>query len=626
MLCRLLVLPLAVVLLVLGLLGPRPLLATVRPLAPQLLPKQTLAYLRIRDAKQLAERFNETALGRMSQEEKIRPLIAQLYGSAAEAFTQVEDEVGVPLEDILKLPQGEIVVSLVAPPEGRPALVTLIDVGPHRDTAEKLLKTGQKALADQGATKSTEDYRGVELIIHDVQNNPQPLVHFFQDETVVVTSDVGLAKSLLDVWIGDDNTKEAKRGEDATPAFEPLAANPRFTAVMKRCGGPKDDPAQLTWFVDPIGLVRAGSRGNTGAQVGLALLPALGLDGLAGVGGSVTFAAGDFDMVTHLHILLEEPRTGVIEALALEGGDATPEPWVPSDVASYTTVHWDVDKTLESVRSLYDSFRGEGRLSADIAARISDEIGIDFEREVIGAMGGRFTYITWLERPARIGSEAALVGFKLEEPKEFEVTLERIEERFGERLEKDTFGRVTYWTIKRGELAEVPAEDDPEVTDRQRRRAQRRRRRQETFRQLRPSPCFALVGDYLIVADRTSFLKKVIATKGDASDSLAEQLDFKLIASKIRRQTGGTKPGMITFSRPEESIKVLYEMATGGETRKQLSQRAENNGFFKALNSALEDNPLPPFPVLAQYLAPGGGMLTSDETGFHYTGFVLKRK
>ena len=37
-------------------------------------------------------------------------------------------------------------------------------------------------------------------------------------------------------------------------------------------------------------------------------------------------------------------------------------------------------------------------------------------------------------------------------------------------------------------------------------------------------------------------------------------------------------------------------------------------------------DPLPPFPVLAQYLAPGGGMLTSDETGIHYTGFVLKRK
>ena len=131
---------------------------------------------------------------------------------------------------------------------------------------------------------------------------------------------------------------------------------------------------------------------------------------------------------------------------------------------------------------------------------------------------------------------------------------------------------------------------------------------------------------YLIVTDRTSFLKKVIVAKSDASQSLAKELDFKLIAGKIKRQVGGAKPGMITFSRPEEGFKVLYEMATGDATRTQLAEAADGNEFFGALNGALERNELPPFSVLAQYLAPTGGMLVSDETGIHYTGFALKRK
>jgi hypothetical protein len=118
----------------------------------------------------------------------------------------------------------------------------------------------------------------------------------------------------------------------------------------------------------------------------------------------------------------------------------------------------------------------------------------------------------------------------------------------------------------------------------------------------------------------------VIITKSDPSLSLAKELDFKLIASKIKRQVDGAKPGFITFSRPEEGFKVLYEMATGDDTRKRLAEAATDNGFFGALDGALSRNELPPFAVLAQYLAPSGGMVTSDETGFHYTGFVLQRK
>ena len=44
------------------------------------------------------------------------------------------------------------------------------------------------------------------------------------------------------------------------------------------------------------------------------------------------------------------------------------------------------------------------------------------------------------------------------------------------------------------------------------------------FRQLRPSPCVAILDDYLIVCDRTSLFEKVVVTKSDASLSLANEL------------------------------------------------------------------------------------------------------
>jgi hypothetical protein len=125
--------------------------------------------------------------------------------------------------------------------------------------------------------------------------------------------------------------------------------------------------------------------------------------------------------------------------------------------------------------------------------------------------------------------------------------------------------------------------------------------------------------------DSSKLLQQVIVTKSDSSESLANDIEYKLIASKIKRQVGTAKTGMITFRRPEEGFRALYELATSKSVREQLDTRSDNNPFFRALNGALKENPLPPFAVVAQYLAPGGGMVVNDATGFHYTAFTLRR-
>jgi hypothetical protein len=102
-------------------------------------------------------------------------------------------------------------------------------------------------------------------------------------------------------------------------------------------------------------------------------------------------------------------------------------------------------------------------------------------------------------------------------------------------------------------------------------------------------------------------------------------MDFKLIANKIQRHAGEQQAGMVSFSRPEEAFRSLYELATAPATRTRLSEQAGSNRFFGALDKALTNNPLPPFAVIARYLAPGGGLVTDDETGIHYTAFSLRR-
>ncbi|MEE2706949.1 MAG: hypothetical protein VX988_07845 [Planctomycetota bacterium] len=575
-----------------------------RASAPQLLPENTLAYLRIADGPDLVKRFKDTSIGRLGTDEQIRPLLTQLYGSVAEAFANVEDQVGSSLDELLSLPQGEIVIGLVGFETKRPSLVVLMDVGEGIETVNGLVERAREAAENDGAKIATEDVDGVELIIAQPQGDradEPPAVLFIKEQTVVLTTDLEFSQSLLTRWGG---VKE-----------ECLAKNKKFGAIMTRCAGKKDDAPQITWFVDPIELARNLVRGNLTAAAGFAFLPTIGLDGLTGIGGSVTLASESYDSVTHFHLLLENPRTGVLDMIALKGGKMKPESWVPTDVASYLTLHWDLEKTYNGTAELVDSFRGEGSFSAMVKQRVSDNIDIDFEEEIVPALAGRISHTMWYERPIRIGAETRAIGFELNDATEFSGTMQKAIDRFSERFTEKNHGGIKFhqFTIP-GRQNDGDGDDDDDDDNGDNEVNQRRR----------PQPCVAVVGSYLIFTDRPTSMEKVINAYSGASESLGSQLDYKVIAAKARRLVGGREPSMITFDRPEERLRALYDLLTAESTLDWLAEQSDNPAV-RAVNEALTDNPLPAFSVISRYLAPGGGILTNEETGVHYVNFVLRR-
>lgn len=570
--------------------------AADRPDAAHLLPENTVLYVRFPVTAETVAKFQETAIGRITQDPAMKPFVSQLYGSAIEAFKRAEEEIGASLDDILSIPQGEMCLAIVAPEESRPAIVFLVDVGQRLPIVEKLLNRISQQIEDEGSKRSEETLGDTKLTVFDRPGDEsQQVVFAVRDDVVLVTTDLEVAKCMLNAWSGKK-----------TEGVRPLADNPDFAAVMRRCAGTEDQPPQVEFFVDPVTLFSRASRGNAGAQTLVALFPALGLNGVQGAGGSMTFATEEFDAVTHLHLLLDSPRKGVLELIAPRAGDTTPEAWVPADAASYMTLNWDMAKTYSSFASLYDSIRGEGALASSFEQQARERFGIDFRKDVVDALAGRVTLVNAMIRPARLNSRANLLGVKLKDAKAFQKTLEAVIAKAAPEMGRETFSGVT---IYRAPARKPPAKQAPN---------------RPLLRQ--PDPAAAIVDDYLLVTDALELLKQAIVAKSDTSQSLADQLEFRLVASKIRRQAGGDRACLIAFDRPEEALRLWYEIANAETTRQRLSQGAENNRFFRAVNDALRDHPLPPFAVLARYLAPSGSLLTDDETGLHYTGFTLRRK
>lgn len=578
-----------------------------RPTAAQLLPDSTLVYVRVADSRELVKRFRETTLGRIGQDEQMRPLVGQLYGSLTQAFAQAEEEVGLPLDRILALPQGEMCLAISAPASGPPALLVMIEAGDQMPNVLKLVEKAEALAAREGKTKSSEVIGDAKLTTINLGDGArEQLSYLDKDGVFLLANDVDLIKHVLSAWHG--TLKDDQKS---------LIDERKFQTIMSRCQGAKDDPPQLTWYVDPIRLAKVASRGDITAQTTIALLPAIGLDGLQAIGGSLAMATGEFDSIQHLHIMIDEPRSGVLEAIALTSGDTTPEPWVPADAASYLTINYDVSRSYNSIAKVYNSLVGENALQNGVQRNINDRLEIDFQKDVLDASAGRFTMMSWIKKPSSWDSYATVLAMKVKDPKEFGDLIEKLVDKYADRFEKTAYGTTPYWKVR------MPMRERDREAPMNERQAEERRNR---VRITPPEPTFAIVGDYFIYSDRPACIEQIIITNNAPTKGLANDLEFKLMMGKVRRQPGGDAPSMISFNRPEEGMRLLYDFVGSNQAKSLLAQQGERNSFLKNVDQAMKDNPLPPFAVIQKYLAPGGGLLTNDETGIHYAAFQLRRK
>jgi hypothetical protein len=345
-----------------------------------------------------------------------------------------------------------------------------------------------------------------------------------------------------------------------------------------------------------------------GMTFAVASLPALGLDGLAGVGGSILFDTEQFNEMSHLHILLTNPRTGVFKAVAFQPGAKKPERWVPADVVQFMAFKWDFPTSLVAIEKLVDSLNGEGAFSRNLQF-ITRNLDVDLQKQVVPSLEGGVTYINWIQKPATLESSQTLVALKLKDKakdgENIQNILDGIAKKYPESISSQTSAGKSYYRVNMLGPRQFPEGMEPPPV---------------------PKPCFGIVDDYLMISNYPGIFEQVLAISADGSKSLANDLEYKLVVGKLDRLAAGAKPAMLTFDRPEESFRYMYDLVTTKGSMAFYQQQFGHFPVFKRVTSALEKQPLPPFSVIQKYLAPGGSLVIDDDTGIHMTGFTLKRK
>ena len=140
----------------------------------ELLPASTKAWISIRDAKQLEEKFLQTQLGQMSQDKKFAPFMDGVKGQFRDWLNEKNVRLGLNFDDLQGIRSGEICIAGILPVQpiankeqigrGSHGTVILVDVSDKLEKANKLMAKIDGDLVKRGAVKENyEDVFGAEV-------------------------------------------------------------------------------------------------------------------------------------------------------------------------------------------------------------------------------------------------------------------------------------------------------------------------------------------------------------------------------------------------------------------------------------------------------------------------------
>ncbi|TWU48707.1 hypothetical protein Poly51_46090 [Rubripirellula tenax] len=589
------------------------------PGAPRLLPQDTLAYIRLDNASDLRVDAANSAMGKMFNDPALRPFVSDVYQSLAELFQMVGDQLGLTLDQVLAIPTGQVAIAAMpgnlseeqleqaeadAGDESPDAIrrriaqkrrqqnsfagIVVIEAGENIEDLMQIVDRVESKITESGYVRRTSSIDSTTLVRLLPPRMGRPEIEYFvRDETLVMGIGHATASKALDQWI--DKSDEPTLAERAD-----------FTSVMSRSIGAEDTRPQITFFVDPYHVVeRLVKRGGAAALV-WPLVEELGIAKIRGIGGSSFRGGEDFEEISHLHILIDPPRDGFFGVLRPQTGETTPPDFVPSDVTSYTSIHWDFATTYENFGKVLEKFQGPEPLKRFIEDPAKTRMGIDVQEEVVDQLTGRYVTCRWIQPPIKLNSQVQLHGFELKDPTKAKATIAKMRERSPGKIEVATVAGNVIYLPKSGGGRNMP----------------------EGLR--KPEPCFTVLGNWLLISDGREFVERVSMASFGSLPRLISVPEYELVSSELGGKLDGENPFMVSFLRSSEYIRQFYELAKAPDTRRFLQKQGEKNPMAAKLASLLQKNELPPFEKFEKYFAPSGTFAYDEPSGMHLGSFTLK--
>ncbi|MBL8892056.1 MAG: hypothetical protein JNL67_18925 [Planctomycetaceae bacterium] len=603
-----------------------------RPACNRILPEETVLYFRIRSIPEMVELARQNGLDQMAEDERLSALWGDLYKEVQTEYdAQVKGELDdLELEQFQDLFAGEMCFALVAkrrqPMEG----VMILDVKPESETADRLFGVAERRLEEDGRPVETDTEDEIEIKIIRTGED-RDIFYFRQEDTLYFATNRDLCAEMI------ANLK-GKPLEKTRPFFE----NRKYRTIMGQCRVDKDHPPMATFFIDPIELFKASTRGEPFAAVAVGFFPILGVDGLLGIGGAVLPGDKEFTSISHLHLLMSSPREGLLKAISFRSGDFDIPLSIPEDAGVFMATSFDVPRLYSGIETIYNAFNGEGSFG-EIVQRGSEEIGFDIKKDLIDLLTGTVMMVNRSD-PESQAFNGASNGYLIElnDPKKFEETLkillDRIQQEEGgaEGERSEFFSKVNkdgqeYWVA---DIARERMEDSREFRRQQLEELEDEDERQRRERGLdfevnftrSPEPAFGFLENQFVITDSVELMDHLVASLQGKAPSLNESEHYSEVRKKAEFLLGGKQPAGIMYNRPINQLSSLWNAITNKETIDMMKEGVQDEPFLSRLVEAYSRNQLPPLEEMSEYFRTSGAVMTDDATGLHFLMFEMRNK
>jgi len=544
-------------------------------LSDQILPGKTYLHITLKNVEDAKKEFFASPIGELINDPEMADFRAELeraFGSnLQEALAQVEDQLGISVEELLQIPSGEVSLS-ISSAGNHVGLVIHMDYGDSDEQVQSLLELAGVALSQvEEIEMMTENIADTEVTLYKVLDDvPTPLIKefgwFTRDGHLVICSSRNVMEHLLTNWSGAEDN---------------LAENETYSYMLNRLES-EPGAAQSVLYFDLVGLaqelVSTASFGNAGFYAGMAIgqLPLLGFDQLKGFAVISEGASDEFQMIQRGMVYADQPPRVLMGMFTPDPVNAAPPDWVKEDAVMYTAFNWQVDEAYNAIEELVDGFQGTGTLTSLLDQFSESGPGVNIKEDLIDQLSGAVQIVGG---PGAAGAPTGqmLVAVGIQDTDRFSNLLAKLSDEPQFPATMREFRGFTLY-----EIAEAGQ-----------------------------SIGMTVAHGHLMVAMGETVLEQVLRNDSDVRP-LAESEGYKRIAAHFPSQVVS-----VSFARPAEQYRSLYEMLQSGAAAEQFPG---NDEIFEMIDFST----LPPFDVVSKYLSASGGYTVTDDNGLVTEGFSLK--
>lgn len=543
--------------------------AAGQPLTSErILPKRTLALVKIPSAPEFRRKWNGSSFGAMQRDPAFQPFFTDLERQVDRLTAGVKRTLGVGVKQVWLSLQGEVALGLVHSPESGLALVGVVEAGADDAAAARRARALDAALAAAGARDLRLQAGELEVVSWTAGSGDEQFKfsYFRRGTHLVFCQDLN---ALLAV------AAAARKG-----SAETLAANPVYQYIVNQTRPSSGEPA-LLWYVDPVGALGAAVADNLGDNPNRDLITGLlskaGVDHFKGIGGTIELASAFADNVSRVFGYVEPPAGGLLQAFALPAMPQSPPAWVQEDANLYMQVNWSGPRFYQAIETFFDSFQGQGAFHALVGSGRLPGTDTTF-REAMHELTGPIDIAASLPTSSgELLKQPAVFAIRVRDSAKAEAMLRAIGEASG--AERKTVNGVPTYALKLG----LPTEG------------------QSTASQS-VEIAFSIAKGSLMVSTSPQYLESLLSRRQDRP--LANSPTFKAATSPFPAKTS-----VLSYSRQDRRFELLYEEIRSGQFKLPLY-----GGIVTGLG--LDFSKLPPASAIRPYLATSAGFVEPAEKGF----------